>query len=216
MENRFWYSLAPDSPTSPRQMAGCWSKSDGSDLGESIGLLDANYVWQGIINESPEDLLSVWGALREKGMLTPIQTWLKTPIRPIWLLIFLPLAPLQIPRFENSEKCRDTRRWGAIEVGDAPVWVEDDRIAFYSYKGADGIYIANSVSLLREAGGLAPSQPLVGSNGRPTDTFGSQLFFSAGDIDGNWEAYAVDLDGSNLTNLSNAPLAQDGLPTVSP
>ena len=101
-------------------------------------------------------------------------------------------------------------------IGKAPVWTEGDKIAFFSYKGDDGIYTVESVSTLREAGGVGTPKLLVLGNGLPTDTFGSQLFFSAGDIDGNWEAYSIELDGSNLTNLSNSPESQDGLPTVSP
>jgi hypothetical protein len=123
---------------------------------------------------------------------------------------------LQLPRFEDEVRCQDVRQWSAIDVGEAPVWTEDDRVAFFTYKGDDGIYFVESASWLQEAGGLGAKQLLVRSNGRPTDTAGFQMFFSAGDIDGNWEAYAIDLDGTNLTNLSNDPVAQDGLPTVSP
>jgi Tol biopolymer transport system component len=42
------------------------------------------------------------------------------------------------------------------------------------------------------------------------------LYFSANSLDGNWEAYAVNLDGSGLTNLSNNPDSLDGLPAASP
>ncbi len=96
------------------------------------------------------------------------------------------------------------------------MWTDDDRIVFFTYKGDDGLYVVGSASTLREVGSLGPKKLLVNGNGRPTDTAGFQVFFSAGDIDGNWEAYSIDLDGTNLTNLSNAPLFQDGLPTVSP
>jgi len=190
-------------------------KSQGSDLGESIGLLNANYGWQGIVNESPEDSYPFWQPGRDRYTYSNANL-VKDPDTAHLAPFIFTTCSLQIPRFETSEKCQDFRRWGKIEVGDAPVWTEDDRIAFFSYKGDDGIYVVENASVLREAGGLAPSQLLVSSNGRPTDTAGFQLFFSAGNIDGNWEAYAIDLDGATLTNLSNAPLAQDGLPTVSP
>jgi len=190
-------------------------KTQGSDLGESIGLLDGNYAWLGIVNESPEDSYPFWQP-EENRYTYSNSNLVKDPDTAHLAPFIFTACSLQIPRFENSKKCQDTRRWGKIEVGEAPVWTEDDRIAFFSYKGDDGIYFVESASVLREAGGLAPSRLLVRSNGRPTDTAGSQLFFSAGDIDGNWEAYAIDLDGSNLTNLSNSPQAQDGLPTVSP
>jgi len=190
-------------------------KTQGSDRGESIGLLDANYAWQGIVNESPEDSYPFWHPDGTRYVYSN-SNLVKDPDTAHLAPYIFTSCSLQIPRFENSEKCQDIRRWGKIEVGEAPVWTEDDRIAFFSYKGDDGIYVVQSASVLREAGGLAPGQLLVRSNGRPTDTAGFQLFFSAGDIDGNWEAYAINLDGTNLTNLSNAPLAQDGLPAVSP
>jgi dipeptidyl aminopeptidase/acylaminoacyl peptidase len=190
-------------------------KSQGSNLGESIGLLDANYVWQGIVNESPEDSYPFWDPEGNRYTYSN-SNLVKDPDTAHLAPFIFTSCSLQIPRFEEREKCQDTRRWGKIEVGDAPVWAEGDQIAFFSYKGDDGIYLVRNVSLLREAGGLAPSRLLVRSNGRPTDTAGSQLFFSAGDIDENWEAYAINLDGSNLTNLSNSPSSQDGLPAVSP
>jgi Tol biopolymer transport system component len=190
-------------------------KSQGSDLGESIGLLDPNYTWQGIVNESPEDSFPFWQP-EGSGYTYSNSNLVKDPDTAHLAPYIFTACSLQLPRFENSEKCQDTRRWGKIEVGDAPVWTADDRIAFFSYKGDDGIYLVKNASMLRETGGLAPSRLVVQSNGRPTDTSGSQLFFSAGNIDGNWEAYAIGLDGDNLINLSNSPLAQDGLPTVSP
>lgn len=190
-------------------------KMQGSDLGESIGLLDSNYSWRGIINESPEDSYPFWHPDGTRYTYSNSNLVLDPDTAHLAPYIFTACS-LQIPKFENSEKCRDTRQWGVIDVGEAPVWTEDDRIAFFTYKGDDGIYVVESASVLREAGGLGPMQLLVLGNGRPTDTDGFQVFFSAGDIDGNWEAYSIDLDGTNLTNLSNAPQFQDGLPTVSP
>ena len=96
-----------------------------------------------------------------------------------------------MPRFENSERCQDIRQWGDAVIGEAPVWTEDDQLAFFSYKGDDGIYLVESASVLRQAGGLGPAQLLVLANGLPTDTAGVQLFFSAGNIEGNWEAYTL-------------------------
>lgn len=190
-------------------------KAQGHELGESIALLDANYTWLGIINESPEDSYPFWHPDGSRYTYSN-SNLVKDPDTAHLAPYIFSTCSLQIPRFEEDIKCRDIRQWGKIEVGEAPVWTEDDRIAFFSYKGDDGIYFVKPASVLREAGGLGPKQLLVQSNGRPTDTAGDQLFFSAGDIDGNWEAYAIDLDGSDLTNLSRAPQAQDGLPTVSP
>jgi dipeptidyl aminopeptidase/acylaminoacyl peptidase len=190
-------------------------KSDGSDLGESIGLLDATNTWQGIVNESPEDSYPFWHPEGERYTYSN-SNLVKDPDTAHLAPYIFTTCSVQIPRFENTTKCQDFRRYGHVAVGDAPVWTEDDRLAFFSYKGDDGIYLVSSASLLRDAGALGPPQLLVRSNGRPTDTAGFQVFFSAGDIDGNWEAYAIDLDGTHLTNLSNSPASQDGLPAVSP
>ena len=190
-------------------------KAFGGDLGESIGLLDASYTWQGILNESPEDSYPFWDPDNLRYTYSNANL-VKDPDTAHLAPYIFTTCSLQIPRFENTVECQDFRQWGNIDVGEAPVWTEDDRIVFFSYKGEDGLYVVDNALMLREAGGLGPKRLLVGSNGRPTDTAGSQVFFSAGDIDGNWEAYAIDLDGSNLINLSQSPASQDGLPTVSP
>jgi hypothetical protein len=129
--------------------------------------------------------------------------------------VFMPCS-LQMPKFENDEKCKDIPGRGKVAAGEAPVWTGDDRIAFWTFQGDDGIYVVSGVSTLWLAGGVGQTQLLVLGNGRPSDTDGFQVFFSAGTIDGNWEAYSIDLDGTNLVNLSNAPFFQDGLPAVSP
>ncbi len=189
-------------------------KTQANDLGESIGLLDANYTWRGIVNEEPADSYPFWHPDGTRYTYSNSNLVLDPDTAHLAPYIFTACS-LELPKFENEIKCQDMRSWG-IDVGEAPVWTDDDRLVFFTYKGDDGIYFIESASVLRQAGGLAPKQLLVLSNGFPTDTYGSQVFFSAGDIDGNWEAYAIDLDGSNLTNLSNAPEFQDGLPTVSP
>ncbi|MDX1521544.1 MAG: hypothetical protein R3264_07945, partial [Anaerolineae bacterium] len=190
-------------------------KSQGSDLGESIGLLDSSYTWQGIINHSPADSYPFWHPDGNRYTFSNDNLVLDPDTAHLAPFIFTACS-LQIPLFETDEKCKDPRTWGKIVVGQAPVWTSDDRIVFFSYKGEDGLYFVRSASALREAGGLEAPQFLTAGNGLPTDTMADQVFFSAGDIDGNWEAYAINLDGSNLTNLSKSPASQDGLPAVSP
>lgn len=186
-----------------------------SDFGQSIGLMDANYAWQGVINNSPDDAYPFW----QPGGNIYTYSNPKLLIDPLTggplPHVFIPCS-LQLPNFETEEKCKDIQGRGKVVIGEAPVWTEDDRIAFFTYEGDDGIYVVSSVSALWEAGGVGSTQLLVTGNGRPSDTDGFQVFFSAGTIDGNWEAYSIDLDGNNLVNLSNAPSFQDGLPTVSP
>jgi hypothetical protein len=72
--------------------------------------------------------------------------------------------------------------------------------------------------MARQTGGVEPQPQLIlaVADARPHDVAGTRLYFSAYTLDGNWEAYAVNLDGSGLTNLSNSPESADGLPTASP
>ncbi len=186
-----------------------------SQYGESLGLLGPNYEWQGIINDSPDDAYPFWSPdgriyvySNPKLLLDPVDN------NPLFH-VFMPCS-MQIPAMEGEGKCRDLRTHGKVTIGEAPVWTDDDRVAYFTFEGDDGIYVVSGVSALWQAGGVGSSKLLINGNGRPTDTAGFQVFFSAGDIDGNWEAYAIDLDGTNLVNLSNAPFFQDGLPTVSP
>lgn len=183
--------------------------------GESLSLLDVNYTWLGIVNDSPDDAYPFWQPDGSRYAYSNAQLLLDPSTHAPLSHVFIPCS-LQIPALENEVKCRDIRTFGKVIIGEAPVWTDDDRLAFFSFDGDDGIYVVTGASTLWQAGGVGPRQLLVKGNGRPTDTDGFQVFFSAGNIDQNWEAYAIDLDGTNLTNLSNSEFFQDGLPTVSP
>lgn len=186
-----------------------------SPQGDSIGLIDASYAWQGVINNSPDDSYPFWNPAGTIYAYSNPKLLIDPATGGPLSHLFIPCS-LQIPSLENNEKCRDIPGKGKVVIGEAPVWTDDDRIAFWSFQGDDGIYVVSGVSALWEAGGVGARQLLVTGNGRPSDTDGFQVFFSAGSLDGNWEAYAIDLDGNNLVNLSNAPNFQDGLPAVSP
>ncbi len=189
---------------------------ENSPYENHIGLLDANYAWQGLVSDSPEDGYPYWSLNGDRYVFSNSQRLLDPATGQRLPYVFMPCPGLQYPLQDSREKCRDIATFGKVGAGEAPVWTDDDRIAFFSFEGDDGIYLVSGASALWEAGGLGPRQLLVAGNGRPSDTHGFQLFFSAGSIDQNWEAYAIDLDGSNLVNLSNSPFSQDGLPTVSP
>ncbi len=186
-----------------------------SQYGESLGLLDATYTWQGIINNSPYDAFPYWSPDGSRYTYSNPNLLLDPVDNNPLMHVFIPCS-MQIPSMEQNVKCQDMRTNGKVVVGEAPVWTADDRIAFFTFEGDDGIYVVSNASTLWQAGGVGGAKFLVKGNGRPTDTDGFQVFFSAGDIDSNWEAYSIDLDGTNLTNISNAPHFQDGLPTVSP
>ncbi len=186
-----------------------------SDLGESIALLNANYTWQGILNQSPEDSYPFWHPQETHYVYSNNNLVLDPDTAHLAPYIFMPCS-LQIPKFEPEIKCQDVRFGAKVVLGEAPVWTDNDQLVFYSYKGEDGLYLVENASAFLDTEWVDPPQLLVLSNGFPTDTAGDQLYFSAGNIDGNWEAYSIDLDGENLANLSQSPQSQDGLPTVSP
>ncbi len=188
---------------------------ENSPYENHIGLLDANYAWQGLVSDSPDDGYPYWSPAGDRYVFSNSQRLLDPATGQRLPYIFMPCPGLQYPLQDNREKCRDISTFGKVGAGEAPVWTEDDRIAFFSFEGDDGIYVVSGASTLWEAGQPGPKQLLAAGNGRPSDTHGFQLFFSAGSIDQNWEAYAIDLDGNNLVNLSNSPTSQDGLPTVS-
>ena len=185
-----------------------------SSLGEGLGLIDSNYTWLGMVKDVPEDGYPFWHPDGNRYAYSNARA-LTDPITGDPLPHVFSPCSLQLPKFEAEQKCQDVLSFGKVAIGEAPVWTDDDRIAFFSFEGDDGIYVVNGASNLWQ-GGVGSRQPLALGNGRPSDTDGFQVFFSAGNIDQNWEAYSVDLDGSNLTNLSNAEFFQDGLPTVSP
>jgi len=187
----------------------------GSQYGESLGLLDASYTWQGIINDSPDDAYPFWHPDGSRYVYSNPGLLLEPVTNNPLPHAFIPCS-MQMPAFEQNEKCKDIRTFGKVSIGESPVWTDDDRIALFSFEGDDGIYVVSNASALWVAGGVGAKKLLITGNGRPSDTQGFQVFFSAGNIDGNWEAYAIDLDGNNLTNLSNSPDSQDGLPTISP
>jgi Tol biopolymer transport system component len=105
-----------------------------------------------------------------------------------------------------------------LAPGRYPVWTDDGRIAYYGVAGQQGLFIISAENVARQTGGADPKPQLVLSiaEARPSDASGSRLYFSTSSRDGNWEAYAVNLDGNGLTNLSNSPDSSDGLPAASP
>jgi len=189
--------------------------NEGSDLGENIGRLNTNYTWLGLVSDNPEDEFPFWHPDGSRYVFSNPRL-LIAPITGDRLShVFIPCS-IRRPSEEEDVQCGDIATFGKVNIGRYPVWTDDDRIAFFDFEADDGIYVVVGASTLWESGGVGSPQLLVKGNGRPSDTQGFQVFFSAGDIDQNWEAYSIDLDGSNLTNLSNSDFSQDGLPTVSP
>lgn len=187
-----------------------------SQYGEHIGLLDVNYTWLGLVSDSPYDSYPFWRSDGELYTFSNPQLLLDPLTGDPLSHVFVPCS-MRRPSEEDDVYCRDIATGGKVAIGEFPVWTEDDRIAFFGFEGEDGIYVVSGASgLWNSRGGLGPPQLLVAGNGRPSDTHGFQVYFSAGSIDQNWEAYRIDLDGGNLTNLSNSPTSQDGLPAVSP
>lgn len=184
-----------------------------SGEGEGIGWFDANFTWRRIVNEPAENAYPFWspdGSVyvysNPSALLDPLSgNPLPHVLRP---------CSMEIPRFENTRECKDVLTFGKVTVGEMPVWTADDRVVFVDKLKA-GMFIVSGISGIWLTGTSKP-ELLVNATGYPSDTAGSQVFFTSIALDNNWEAYAVNLDGTGLVNLSNSPETNDGLPTVSP
>jgi hypothetical protein len=191
--------------------------NEASPRGEHIGLLDSNFTWLGLVSDTPEDSYPTWdpgGGRYAYGNPILLQDPLTQESLPF---IFVPCS-LRRPLEEPEQKCRDTAGMSKLAPGTYPVWTDDGRIAFFGSSGEQGLYVISAENVPRRTGGVEPRPQLIlpVAEARPSDVSGSRLYFSANSLDGNWEAYAVNLDGSGLTNLSNNPDSLDGLPAASP
>jgi Tol biopolymer transport system component len=191
--------------------------NENSPNGENLGRLDANNTWLGLVSDAPEDRLPFWSPEGDRYVFVNSQL-LTDPVTQQYLTyLFIPCSVLR-PLEENSEGCRDTGGKSKLVPGDYPVWTADYRIAYLNnQQGNQGVYLVSAGATPREpAGDADPQRLLAASDARPSDTQGNQLFFTAASLAQNWEAHAINLDGTGLVNLSNSPDSQDGLPTVSP
>jgi hypothetical protein len=191
--------------------------NEASPRGENIGLFDSNFTWVGLVSDTPEDQYPTWdpGAGRY-AFGNPIL--LQEPLTQNSLPFIFVTCSLRRPLEEDAQKCRDTAGMSKLAPGLYPVWTDDGRIAYFGLAGRPGLYVISAEDVARQTGGADPKPHYILSiaDARPSDVSGGRLYFSTTSLDGNWEAYAINLDGSGLTNLSNSPDSQDGLPAVSP
>ncbi len=132
------------------------------------------------------------------------------------------------PSQESEQTCIDVARFGVLvpagQVGEIqgsnPVWTESDQIV---YKGCNswaggqscGVFTVGSWANKRSSNGETPRKIADGTSLTPTDTAGSLVVLHSRES-GDWEVYVMGLNGEGLTNLSNSPTSNDGLPTISP
>lgn len=132
------------------------------------------------------------------------------------------------PHEETEPRCRDIPNLGVLvpagqmgEIqGTNPVWTSSDMIAYkgcntWSDSGLCGIYLVPSASTKGFSNGFIPRQLTRDTSDIPSDSKGNLIAFTSR-RDGNWEAYAMDLNGNGVRNLSNNPDSNDGLPSLSP
>jgi Tol biopolymer transport system component/LysM repeat protein len=102
---------------------------------------------------------------------------------------------------------------GTTEIrGEYPFWMSDGRVV---YRGCDFLGGGGNCGLYWVAAGGGNYHRLTTheSDTAPAGSGARVAFMSA--RDGNWEVYALNMDGSSLKRLTNNN-AQDGLPTWSP
>jgi len=110
-------------------------------------------------------------------------------------------------------KQQDWIRIGTTEIrGDYPFWMADGRVV---YHGCDflGDHAACGLYWVGAGGGNYQRVTTHSSDTAPAGSGTRVAFMSA--RDGNWEVYAVNMDGSGLQRLTNSG-SNDGLPTWSP
>jgi LysM repeat protein len=110
-------------------------------------------------------------------------------------------------------KSQEWIRTGTTEIrGEYPFWMSDGRIV---YHGCDflGDHAACGLYWVGAGGGAYRRLTTHGTDTAPAGHGSRVAFMSA--RDGNWEVYAVNMDGTGLKRLTNNS-AQDGLPTWSP
>jgi len=99
-------------------------------------------------------------------------------------------------------------------MGERPAWLADGRIV---YNSCDYTATPAQCGLFLVSSEPGPQEP-VPLTGEPSDTapaaHGDRIVFMS-NRDGNWELYAVQVDGSGLERLTRNT-ANDGLPTWSP
>ncbi len=119
----------------------------------------------------------------------------------------------KIPGSERERQDGRVLNYGAKEVGGKhPNWMPDGRIM---YTGCDEWAGGGNCGLMIIAaeGGIAQQLTRDQSDMAP-DVYGNRAVFMS-QRDGNWELYAMNIDGSNLNRLTNSG-ANDGLPVWSP
>lgn len=191
--------------------------NENSPNGENLGRLDANNTWLGLVSDAPEDRFPFWSPEGDRYVFVNPQLLTDPRTQQYLTYLFIPCSVLR-PLEENSESCRDTGGKSKLVPGDYPVWTDDYRIAYLNnQQGNQGVYLVSAGATPREpAGDPEPQRLLTANDARPSDAQGNRLFFTAASLAHNWEAHAINLDGTGLINISNSPDSQDGLPTVSP
>ena len=110
-------------------------------------------------------------------------------------------------------KQQDWIRVGTTEVrGENPFWMPDGQIV---YHGCDFLvdHAACGLFVVPSGGGAYRRLTTDSSDTSPAGSGSRVVFMSA--RDGNWEVYAVNMDGSGLKRLTNNS-TNDGLPTWAP
>jgi TolB protein len=134
---------------------------------------------------------------------------------------------LQPPEYEEMLLCQNLSEFGMLvsagknEIqGSYPLWTSDHKIVYQGCTNSSepatcGIYTIDSSATPRGGNHASPLQLTQNVNDIPSDTKGNLIAFTAY-RDDNWEAYLMNLDGTNVRNLSNNSKANDGLPAISP
>jgi len=126
-------------------------------------------------------------------------------------------AKAQCRTLPDSQVLAATKLPGELR-GTHPLWTADDTVVYqgcadWLKPAACGLYLLHAKPTGSDS--LFLRQLTYAENDLPTDTYGNVIAFASQGT-GDWEVYAMRLDGAWVKNLSQNSTAQDVLPTLSP
>ena len=174
----------------------------------------------------PEVIEEIRRRIREEILDLPVSVDLPYRVFPRRPFLFVQCS-LTPPPQESDERCQDVGRQGMLipdqmaELqGRYPVWTAGDMIVYNgcnTWGGSKlcGLFAVPAGSTRAFSDGVIPVLLTHEPSDIPTDSKGNLIAFTS-QREGNWEAYVMNLDGSQVRNLSQSPTSNDGLAAISP
>lgn len=213
-------------PNFSKETGGLLVNGEGNtEIGNNIIYADRNFERVGLVSDSPYDTHPYFDPAATRFVFANSHVAEGLAGNKFMFV----QCSVRRPQEETGPECSNIIENGNIYAGEGvgdvlgeyPVWTHDGKhnIAFRGVGGLSppkGIYLIGSWATRRDGGSQIPVLLVEAPNARPTDAYGDYLFFFTNDLDGDWEAYSIDMTTRQVVNLSQNPNSSDGQPTVSP